>query len=395
MRAAIAGAVVLAVILPGAAAKAAEPSTGVVLGSLVAPRETVPQVPPRADGGRLDSRLSAVAAAANRGAGATRAEAVGLTLDHGSVRVVVHGDPGRVAQALEAAGATGLAQSPQGYEASITPRKLSAVAAAPGVRSISAAPRPFALSVSGEEVAAIHAQAWHSAGITGAGSKVAIIDVGFVGLAAAQTAGDVPVSVTTADFCSGGFSTGTSHGTAVTEIVHEIAPDAQLLLACVDSASQLAAAETWAIAQGAKIINHSVGWFNTARGDGQGESARPTASSPTRQRTGSWVNAAGNSAQQHWSGAFSDVNGDGYRILPRTTKASRCSFQRARSSAPSCAGTSGVVSVPPITTSMSSTVPSTRLLRGRKTTSPRAYPRQRPRVIRRLSQDSLRRNPPL
>ena len=130
------------------------------------------------------------------------------------------------------------------------------------------------LAVAGEEVGSTGAAGWQTAGITGAGVKVAIINVGFAGLASAQATGDLPASVTTQDDCAGGFSTVTQHGTAVAEIVHELAPNAQLLLACVDTPADLATAEQWAVAQGAQIINHSVAWFDTALGDGQGGAAR-------------------------------------------------------------------------------------------------------------------------
>ena len=312
MRAAIAGAIFLAAILPGAGARAAGSSIGVGPSlQLITSLEEAPNIAPRRNGGHLDSGLSAVATAPSGLAASARAEAAGITLERGSVRVVVQGQPGRVAQALRAVGATDLARSVQGYEASVEPGSLSAIAAAAGVQFVSAAARPFALSVSGQEVAAIHAQAWQSAGITGVGVKVAVIDMGFAGLVAAQSAGDIPASVATADYCSGRFSTETSHGTAVTEVVHEVAPDAQLLLACVDSPAHLADAEAWAIAQGAKIINHSVGWFNSARGDGQGGAGTPDGVVADAAAHGVlWVNAAGDSAQQHWSGTFSDVNSD-------------------------------------------------------------------------------------
>src|SRR4051812_8598855 len=104
MRAAIAGAVVLAVVLCGPGANAAPPSTGVALGALTAPLETVAHVPARTNEGRLDSRLSEVAAAPNNAVATARAEAAGITVDRGSLRVVVRGEPDQVVQALRAAG---------------------------------------------------------------------------------------------------------------------------------------------------------------------------------------------------------------------------------------------------------------------------------------------------
>ena len=39
-------------------------------------------------------------------------------------------------------------------------------------------------------------------------------------------------------------------------------------------------AEAYAKAQGIRIINHSVGWFNTSRGDGSGAAGTPDAEQP-------------------------------------------------------------------------------------------------------------------
>ena len=136
--------------------------------------------------------------------------------------------------------------------------------------SVRAPYRHVEYAVGGEEVAASLAPAWHAKGFTGKGVKVAIIDGGFVGLAERQAAGEVPASAVTQDFCGGKFNTASEHGTAVAEIVHEIAPDAQLYLICVDTEVDLAAAAAFAKGQGANVISHSMGWFGPDRGDGTG-----------------------------------------------------------------------------------------------------------------------------
>ena len=56
-----------------------------------------------------------------------------------------------------------------------------------------------------------------------------------------------------------------------------MAPSAQLFLICVESEVGLANAVGYAKANGITIVNHSVGWFNTSRGDGTGGAGTPDA----------------------------------------------------------------------------------------------------------------------
>jgi hypothetical protein len=54
--------------------------------------------------------------------------------------------------------------------------------------------------------------------------------------------------VQTADFCGGDLDGPAA--TAVAEVIHDMAPGADLLLACVDTVAALAQAESWAEQRG-------------------------------------------------------------------------------------------------------------------------------------------------
>jgi Ca2+-binding RTX toxin-like protein len=153
---------------------------------------------------------------------------------------------------------------------------------------------------------------WTGDGATGAGQKVAIIDSGFDGYQSAQASGDLP-ALTTRNFCGSGNFRNTQHGTGVAEIVHDVAPQAALTLICVSSVSDLDQAVDYAITNGIDVVNHSVGWFNSSRGDGSGGPMSPEGIAGRAVDAGIvWVQAAGNHANRHWNGKYNDASGDGF-----------------------------------------------------------------------------------
>jgi hypothetical protein len=187
------------------------------------------------------------------------------------------------------------------------------LAAHASVARLEAVLPPVLDSVTGEEVARIGAPAWHSAGWRGAGVKVAVIDFGFDGYTARQSSGDLPITLTTALFGCATPAGDTNHGTAVAEIVAEVAPEASLYLLCITSVAGLGAAKDYAKAQGIGVIVHSVSWYVYSRGDGSGGPNTPEGIAADARAAGIlWVNSAGNRATSHWSGTFQDFNGNGF-----------------------------------------------------------------------------------
>ncbi len=267
---------------------------------------------------KLDSQLAQVASvAAARGVAAARAAAEARSLDVGraGAEVVVEAMPGASASAraaVELLGGTVERVRGNLLEAAVPITKLRGLASDPAVRFLAPPAAAEPLAVNGEAPTASNAAASHAAGITGSGVKVAVIDLGFAGYSSRQSSGDLPGSLTTVDYCSTTLGAPESHGTAVAEIVHEMAPGASLYVICVDSQVDLVAAKDYAVAQGVSIVVHSVGWFNTSRGDGSGGAGTPDATVAAARSSGIlWVNAAGNQARDHWSGTFTDANANG------------------------------------------------------------------------------------
>ena len=91
-----------------------------------------------------------------------------------------------------------------------------------------------------------------------------------------------------------------------------MAPGAQLTLLCMDSEVGLGNAEQYAVDHGITIVNHSVGWLGTSRGDGTGGPGTPDGIVRDARAHGVlWVNAAGNlAAGDAWTGTLLDPGND-------------------------------------------------------------------------------------
>ena len=212
-------------------------------------------------------------------------------------------------------------------QATVPATALDALAAVGGVAevrppvdiNIPDAPVPAAGSVTGVEVGKTLADQWHAAGITGAGVNVGIIDVfDQATWSNGVASGDVPnVNLATHTFCLANgqacdpLQTQSTHGNAVAEIVHDMAPGADLYLVYAQTASDLRAAVDWMAAQGITIVNRSQGAPLDGPGNGTGPMADVAAYAVSKNMT--WFNSAGNAAGGgYWRGGWYDPDGDGF-----------------------------------------------------------------------------------
>jgi len=171
--------------------------------------------------------------------------------------------------------------------------------------------RPRPMAVTSEGVALTGADDFHTAGYYGQGTKVAVIDLGFVGYTEVRNAGELASVVSTHDYTGSGFEASYDHGTAVAEIVEDMAPLADLYLLKISDEVDLEIAVAYCISNGVHIINHSVGWYNTNFYDGTGTIGDMVETA--RANDILWVNAAGNEAADgHWQGEFVDYDSDSY-----------------------------------------------------------------------------------
>ena len=255
-----------------------------------------------------------------------RGTVTGGTALRPEVAVTVHFDDtvsAPMIAALVSAGARIANVGAEDVEVYVSADRLTALTDIAGVHSI----RPIlAAEPSGyvSPAVALHgSDAWQTAGFTGSGIKVGIIDAGFTGLAA-RLGTDLPATVhahcytTIGSFTVdlAGCDNGQTHGTAVAETVFDMAPGIDLYIASTDSPLDVRAAAAWMTANGVRIINASFTSGNIFDGPGDGTSPDGGSSyGAVNQAIAAgalWVNAAGNLGDSGWTGAWTDANANGW-----------------------------------------------------------------------------------
>jgi len=156
--------------------------------------------------------------------------------------------------------------------------------------------------------------AWHAVGVRGAGVKIGIIDAGFLGYLG-LLGSELPGTVTVRNFVDGETDAqvdGTSdHGTNVAELVHDVAPDAQLYFAKIANNFDFEEAADWLTDTiQVDVINTSVGFFNAGPGDGTGPLQAKVEGA--RSKGILWSTSAGNQRKRHWGDLWSDPNSNNF-----------------------------------------------------------------------------------
>lgn len=160
----------------------------------------------------------------------------------------------------------------------------------------------------GQGVDVTEADVWQDAGLTGQGVRVGVLDLGFGGYED-MLGSELPESVEVGIFGDDYAFELEVHGTACAEIVHEMAPGAELILAYYDGTdAAMGEAIEWLVAQEVDIITNSTGSNGDTPMDGTGLIAELI--DEVYAQGILWVNAAGNEADVHYRGQFTDTDGD-------------------------------------------------------------------------------------
>jgi subtilisin family serine protease len=191
-------------------------------------------------------------------------------------------------------------------QARIDPGSLDRVAAFSWVRGIRSIDRAVvrAGSVATEGDAAARADLVRARGLDGGGVVVGVISDGIDSLSAAQQSGDLPaVDVPAAGGCRRGSG---DEGTALLEIVHDVAPGAQLLFAGPANSVEMVEAVECLVTAGADVIVDDLGFF----GEPYFEDGPVAAAVRAAVAAGvSYHSSAGNEAEEHLEQDFVPMPG--------------------------------------------------------------------------------------
>lgn len=206
---------------------------------------------------------------------------------------------------LERVGASVGARHEQYVEVNATRPALRSIENMSWVVSVRPVVTPTRTEVS-EGVRSMGARSLQELNVTGEDTTVGVLTLG-VRSDSPEYADQVAA---TKAFHPGGL-TGRSaaHGTAVTEIVADTAPNASLYLSTFDTQIDYANAVAWMEERNVDVIVMSIGFY-TQTDTGEGIVSQ-TATEAAAEGI-FWANSAGNSGDSHWQGSFSSPDGDSW-----------------------------------------------------------------------------------
>ncbi|MFT4623503.1 MAG: subtilisin family serine protease [Myxococcota bacterium] len=170
-----------------------------------------------------------------------------------------------------------------------------------------------------EALEVTNADLWHADGLTGAGVKIAVFDIGWYGPEAdvSELGEYIGRDCVLHPSCEAeldlqrpreGVETGV-HGIGCAEVVRDLAPGAELYLVRTNGLTAFENGVAWAVREGIDIITMSMSFYNASFYDGGGPFAPLIADLASNDIL--LVTSAGNNARAHWFGRFVDADLDG------------------------------------------------------------------------------------
>lgn len=151
---------------------------------------------------------------------------------------------------------------------------------------------------------------WLNEGVTGNDVRIGVMDPGFGGLLGFETSFGLTVNIDSSASSKNDYDKHLSkHGVQVLEVIHNIAPRAQLYACSYENFDSYKRCIDFMISSNVRIINHSAG-VPALPLDGTNVWAREV--DRAAERGILWINAAGNFANGYMDDFFTDSDFDGY-----------------------------------------------------------------------------------
>lgn len=233
----------------------------------------------------------------------------------GAVTAVIELEPGAdvgaVRTRVAAAGGRVLLGIDHLLKVQLPAAALRSVSETAGVVRVRAPFKPARKEVVSEGVVTTHAREYGArTGATGAGVTVVVLDGGFAS-ARDLVGSELPADTSATDFVLERIdSFADAHGTACAEIVHDMAPDADIVLAGFEDDVTWAQAVDEIVGAGVRIVSHSIGFDNLFPPDGNNYYTQKVDAAAAAGVL--FVTAAGNEGQKYYQGTWRDANGNGF-----------------------------------------------------------------------------------
>lgn len=238
-------------------------------------------------------------------------------------------DPEAIERSVSAMGAVVIRSGTGSIKARVPVDRLDKIALCDGIRNVRPLLPPQTYNTTATEgVDCTLAHAWHSAGFTGQGVKVAVVDVEFANLAALKAQDEIPASAVEVNYSSTSMTSGSGvHGSACAEILYDMVPGAQMYLIKIDEATDLVSAKDYCVSNGISLVTCSLGWYGINFHDGMAYSNWYTTAANHPVRTVEeaaaagilWVNAGGNEQCRHTLVDWHDADSDDWLDWDATT----------------------------------------------------------------------------
>ncbi|MEZ4524723.1 MAG: S8 family serine peptidase [Desulfobacterales bacterium] len=236
---------------------------------------------------------------------------------------------------IEALGGTIGSHAYNKVQVAVPAQEIGTIAMWPEVSVLKKPVTPRSRSVLSEGRSVINADEWQGSGLTGKGVKAGVIDMGFYGYSRLLGT-ELPQTVTAKIMGASRDFLAYDHGTACAEIVHDIAPEAQMFLVNAgDWDVDFHNAVNWLASQGVNVVSSSIGInysiiaeliYEIAYGssfssyyaslqmeelDSIRQQWKQTIDDAVSKGV-TWVQAAGNDGEKRWKSVFTDTDGDGF-----------------------------------------------------------------------------------